>query len=229
MKKCELCNGYFLTYPSYDRTYCSEECMSLSYKDRFSGKDHPNWQGGKLEKECIECSKNFKVWPKRADAKYCSRACMAENYKGKWAGEDHPRYEKVTVECANCGEELKRKPCFLETYERSFCNSTCQGAWNSENATGKDANNWKGGYEEYYGSNWICQKRKALERDNYECRVCGKERDEIGKNPSVHHIKPIREFDEKENANKLSNLVCLCRKHHGAVEGWNLVPTNAMD
>jgi len=40
----------------------------------------------------------------------------------------------------------------------------------------------------------------------------------------VHHIKPIREFDEPEEANVLSNLVTLCHEHHNIWEGTYLRP-----
>lgn len=86
--------------------------------------------------------------------------------------------------------------------------------------------NWKGGIPDYYGENWPEQREKALERDDYECVICGRGEADLGQEPDVHHIIPIREFDNPAEANYLSNLVTLCKKHHLQVEGWNLLPEN---
>jgi len=80
---------------------------------------------------------------------------------------------------------------------------------------------WKGGGEEYYGKSWKRQRRKARERDGDECVICGD-----GDQVDVHHIRPFREFgvENHERANRLDNLVCLCRKHHAKWEGIPLRP-----
>ncbi|TYL37253.1 hypothetical protein CV102_18270 [Natronococcus pandeyae] len=72
-----------------------------------------------------------------------------------------------------------------------------------------------------YGPNWTKQRRKCLERDDYQCRICGKTETEIGRRPAVHHITPRREFAASEwhQMNALSNLVALCPSCHGTVEG----------
>lgn len=72
-----------------------------------------------------------------------------------------------------------------------------------------------------YGANWNKQRRKCLERDGHECRICGDGVEEIGREPAVHHITPRSEFDESEwrQYNDLSNLITLCPSHHGQLEG----------
>lgn len=81
---------------------------------------------------------------------------------------------------------------------------------------------WKGGGDPYYGENWHDQRRKALRRDEFECQKCGideKEHEEsYGMGLDVHHIVPVREFEEKEEANRLDNLVTLCRNCHNRLE-----------
>lgn len=57
-------------------------------------------------------------------------------------------------------------------------------------------------------------KRQALERDNYECQDCGKTREEIGRNPDVHHMKPVRSFDEESDAHYLENVISVCVQCH---------------
>jgi len=40
----------------------------------------------------------------------------------------------------------------------------------------------------------------------------------IGREPDIHHIKPVREFDDPADAHQLDNVVCLCRSCHRTVE-----------
>lgn len=93
---------------------------------------------------------------------------------------------------------------------------------------GEMNSNWKGGYEPYYGKNWYKQRRAARERDGYECVVCGMPDEEheskFGWRLEVHHIVPVREFDEPEDANRLENLITLCRPHHQMYENLPVRP-----
>jgi len=83
-------------------------------------------------------------------------------------------------------------------------------------------------FEPYYGENWLVQREKALERDDYECRVCGltNEKHQAAHDQSlhVHHIQPLRTFDEAEEANNIENLVVLCQSCHKQWEGIPLQP-----
>ncbi|MFB6312279.1 MAG: HNH endonuclease [Salinirussus sp.] len=59
----------------------------------------------------------------------------------------------------------------------------------------------------------------TLERDDFTCVICGATKDEIGRNPDVHHIVPVRRFIEAEAADKTDahvprNLVTLCVTCH---------------
>lgn len=95
-----------------------------------------------------------------------------------------------------------------------------------------------------YGSNWRTQRRKTLERDNYNCVLCGMSNESHITNNNrgldVHHIYKLRKFYDllTENhikllksdkdcsklhskvknitnkANHISNLVSLCRNCH---------------
>ena len=79
---------------------------------------------------------------------------------------------------------------------------------------------WRGGHHKYYGPNWDFQRRKALERDHYACKKCGKTRKEDI--IQVHHIMPFGEYglENYREANKLINLISLCNGCHSIVE-WN--------
>jgi hypothetical protein len=68
--------------------------------------------------------------------------------------------------------------------------------------------------EQAYGSGYHSKRSEVLERDSYECRVCG----EI-ENIHCHHIKPRREFEKIGDSNTLDNLIILCNSCHSTFEG----------
>lgn len=74
----------------------------------------------------------------------------------------------------------------------------------------------------YYGSEWPHQRKKAIERDNHECKFCGlTEQEHIaihGRSLDVHHVTPLGEFEETRVANRLSNLITLCFNCHRSIE-----------
>jgi len=61
----------------------------------------------------------------------------------------------------------------------------------------------------------------VFETNEYCCRVCETHQDEIGREPSVHHITPRGCYsdDEWRDFNKLTNLISLCPSCHGTFEG----------
>jgi len=73
-----------------------------------------------------------------------------------------------------------------------------------------------------YGPSWYKQRKKARERDDYSCRICGDGKEELSRNPAVHHIRPKYMWnvqEEHEEMNSLDNLVTLCYSHHQLLEG----------
>lgn len=74
---------------------------------------------------------------------------------------------------------------------------------------------------EGYGLNWTKQRRRCLERDDHQCRVCRIDQSELDRELAVHHITPRLEFEDGNwrEMNDLSNLVSLCPSCHGTFEG----------
>jgi len=223
---CDYCGKEFLRRPSHikrrnkSRNYCSRECKNKDQTERE-----------KVKAVCTTCGKEFEKYEgqvRNDDRHFCSRECF-ENRPMK--GENNPNWKGglAIVECRYCNEEFEVKPARKD--EAIFCSHKCYGKWLSENVKGENhplygetlekmqgERNpaWRGGYEPYYGENWHPQRRKALERDNHTCRVCGMEED--GREHDVHHIVPRREFDTVEEANILDNLITLCRSCHGRAD-----------
>lgn len=120
-----------------------------------------------------------------------------------------------------------------KTYTRRF------GSWNNairkagyepippgDEATGEEHPRWKESSEfpDYYGPNWCDARREVIERDGRKCRVCGTDSKGGERSLDVHHITPARKFNDSgevdfEEMNDLSNLVTLCRRCHGTLEG----------
>lgn len=96
--------------------------------------------------------------------------------------------------------------------------------------SGEDHPCWNGGHAGYYGPNWGRQRKKALERDDFQCVGCGRSREgqyELwGSDLEMHHKRPLTTFpfvdDEYnrdwEEANALSNLMTCCNACHPAFD-----------
>lgn len=114
-----------------------------------------------------------------------------------------------------------------EIAERLGCSEMTVSMWFDRHdievirPSGEDHPSWKGGYEGYYGKSWHQNRKKAIERDDGECVICGAD-DRI----EVHHITPFRKFglENEKEANRLENLLTLCPDCHGRWEGIELRP-----
>jgi 5-methylcytosine-specific restriction endonuclease McrA len=66
----------------------------------------------------------------------------------------------------------------------------------------------------YKSREWMALRKKALERDHFECQRC-KDLGKYHKAECVHHVKEVKPFPHL--ALSLSNLKCLCNACHNAV------------
>lgn len=177
---------------------------------------------------CEECGSDVKYKQRREGCEhFCSKECESD-YREKNGrligvdGEDHPSAKGEVIECDICGVEFYCKASQLE--RRRFCSQSCLAKHNS-NRTGRDHHRWKeGAGRENYAGVWWANRKQALERDDYECQICGRGEEELGRNPDVHHIIPVHEFDELSEMHAVENLITLCRQHHDKWEGLYLQP-----
>jgi DEAD/DEAH box helicase domain-containing protein len=67
-----------------------------------------------------------------------------------------------------------------------------------------------------YGLDWPRISLAVRTRDRYRCQVCGVP--EAGREHDVHHKIPFRSFSSAAEANRLENLITLCRADHRKAE-----------
>ena len=190
----------------------------------IKGKANPRYKSYKVK--CFICRKEIvrkNCFVKKFNHFFCSPECQGK-YKKTLIGKisSHWKGGDITVKCTQCGNNLKRRKSVVEKSKtkRFFCNQKCASIWKADNLIGSLIYNWKGGYDGYYGLNWLKQRRKALERDNRTCKICKRTQRTLGKNPDIHHITPFEQFTIKRyiEANELSNLICFCNSCHKKVE-----------
>lgn len=185
---CDNCGDTVRRKPSSIKRYKNFFC-STGCKSEYEKSE-------RLEKECDNCESEFTT-PPWEDAIYCSENC-ARGTK--------------SLNCKYCEDDYE----VGRAADSTFCSKECQHNWQRENWTGEDGPNWSGGWKKYYGAGWQEFRRKTRKRYNHTCQCCGKSCKE--KHHDVHHIEPVREFDNVEDAHFDDNVTLLCQKCHRIVE-----------
>lgn len=217
-RTCDHCGDSF--YSDYAKKYCTSDCLHRS--DSYSGENHPNYKGAKETTSCDLCGVTFEYYPSNKKGLYCSDCVEKADWRTlpditgannlRWSGGQKTRESDV------CGEPVTRHP---SNYSGgvTLCVDQCRRRWLSKTSTGEGHPNWKGGGNEAYGQGWAAARRRTLERGDHTCLICGTTKEELGRNPVVHHIVPVRSFVETPGADKTDahaqrNLVTLCVSCH---------------
>lgn len=199
---------------------CSATCSRLLNAKVRTGIKRPGVGGmtrkSATELACTICGKSFPVSPIQAhrQQKTCSRECRLKQLSKSKGG-------LGDGVCENCNATFKTSRYHIRRGQR-FCSDECRKKWfSSQTPTGKDNPYWRGGHSGYYGPSWQEARRKVWKRDEERCRHCHKSSDELGYRPIVHHKIPFKKFGvaNHEKANRIANLVCLCRSCH-MIEEW---------
>jgi len=221
-RECDRCGEQF--YCEYERKYCSEECKEEAVS--YVGEANPNDSGGKRQTECEICGSEFDYNASEKPGLFCSDCVENEQWRNPpvITGSDHPRWNggKLTLACDECGVPVERYPNQV-TGEVTLCSRECHASWLSDEFTGEGHPNWRGGGNADYGKGWNAIRERALKRDGHECVHCGATADELGRNPDVHHVVPVRVFVEtpvltEQDAHTLDNVVSLCPACHRRAE-----------
>jgi endogenous inhibitor of DNA gyrase (YacG/DUF329 family) len=181
--------------------------------------ENPNWSGGKVQLECLECHKPFEVHPVevRRGRKFCSTECGYENKR-----------RQIRFNCEVCGKEVsQRSSDYKKSKKHHFCSNACFGKWSSMNLVGrnnhafgkkqnvehvekrikkgKDHYNWKDGRTIHNGYVYITlDNRRVYEHILVAEEALGRK---MKKGEVVHHI----------NGNKSDNRNCnllICDKSY---------------
>lgn len=187
-KNCKNCGDEMCVRPSRKgKKYCSKRCYERA-------------RGNIMTAECVSCKQMFSyLESQRENAKYCSVDCMDK---------------KVTVKCANCGEQTKEHAYRVKQTERHYCDQECY----LEGHRGENHHCWKGGVERGPQAVWDRIRKIVLKQDGEQCIKCGilrgDHKNEYDQDLHVDHITPLSEFDDWREAHKFSNLQTLCVKCH---------------
>lgn len=208
-----------------DKIFCSRECYDLH---RISVRES-------RAKQCETCGASF-IPAGGTSPRFCSWGCRLEAKRGK------------PIHCLMCNglftpvkKIMRGDRVAWISYNpkdgRATCSHECHIQWIktnpdrkrkiSEAFTGELHPNWKGGRSwasntSYRGSEWEKIAERARRRDGHACQKCGLNRAEseikFGRELDVHHIVPFHNWPNAKKANRLSNLITLCKSCHRAEE-----------
>lgn len=129
-RTCGVCNIIFNISPAFvargGGKYCSRKCKAMAQSIRMKTikpEDHPHWQGGKIEKQCLTCGKPIliKRCLKNRDS-FCSKSC-ANSYHSR------SRVKKgIILQCKVCGKDFYRVPSAVNRTEKKplYCSQRCR-------------------------------------------------------------------------------------------------------
>jgi len=206
------------------------------------GKDNSNWRGGKVNKNCSYCGKEYEVYPCRFNiSKFCSVSCGAkerkftEETKQKISkaqlGKKLSEITKQKIRAKLMGnkntmgrilsEEHKRK-LLLVNIGRKFSEESKKKMSKIRKGrfTGEKSGKWKGGItpinekirKSFRYKEW---REKVFKRDDYTCQACkNKSRGDI----NAHHIKSFADFPKLRY--RVNNGITLCEKCHKLTDNY---------
>lgn len=163
-----------------------------------SGDKNPNWKGGKVEKVCAVCGKQYQVKRVNSSSRFCSLQCFGISQRGKTVNREPKRETKT---CCVCGSPFsvfrshaKRMKC---------CSKSCSNEMRSSLMKGDGNPNWSGGLSRFpYPWDFRETSKKVIERDGFICQNPGC--DGTDERLTTHHIN----YDKQDCSQE--NLICLC-------------------
>lgn len=98
-----------------------------------SGDKNPNWKGGKIEKVCSVCGRQYQVKRANSSSRFCSLQCVGISQRGKTVNRELKRVLKI---CCVCGSSFS---VFLSHEKRhKCCSKQCSNIMRSSLMKGKE-------------------------------------------------------------------------------------------
>jgi 5-methylcytosine-specific restriction endonuclease McrA len=223
-----------------ERSFCSYECRDEWQRENFVGEGNPAWDA--VAVVCEVCGDEYYTPQHTKDStRYCSVPCRRIGHAQTISGTGNGNWKpNAYIDCKQCEETFGVWPSIIDL--RKFCSWECKKQWEDENWIGEDHPNYQGGPSpQLVGSAWFSAggpREQALERDSYECQVCGMTNEEhertVGQALDVHHIRPRQAFVDdgvydEERGDRLSILITMCRECHARWEDVQLRPMRGGD
>ncbi len=163
-----------------------------------SGDKNPNWKGGKIEKVCSVCGRQYQVKRANSSSRFCSLQCVGISQRGKTVNRELKRVLKI---CCVCGSSFS---VFLSHEKRhKCCSKQCSNIMRSSLMKGEGNPNWSGGLSRLpYPWDFRETSKRVIERDGFTCQNPGC--DGTDKRLTTHHIN----YDKQDC--RQENLICLC-------------------
>lgn len=215
---CSICGKEFLARRRVKdgNRYCSKECqykgISIYRTGKFTGKDNPTYKE-KIKLTCLKCGKDYFVYPSRlknGPSNYCSKECQYADRHGKYTGRNSPRWNENTYVnkiCECCGKEFVTKRTLHEIGYGKYCSKECR----KQMTCGEHAHNWRGGIQYAPYCHKFTREFRTRVREFFgnKCLICGKEKEENGRNLDVHHVDYDKEGACCENEHPLFVTLCI--------------------
>ena len=226
---CDECGDEF-----FDKGSANKYCDDCRHEAHYVGETAPNYSGAKEKTKCKECGEDFSYYPSDKKGVFCSQcvengASVATSGRfGRENGADPAtanggkKSRLVELTCSVCEDTFEREEWRIRSRDAAdnpVCGPECSAELTSERMKGENNPRWNGGvnWDRKYGKKWEEVREIVYERDNGCCQICETSDNEL----SVihgHHIIPVDEFEEDEDAHYKENAVLVCPSCHPKVE-----------
>lgn len=207
-KPCEFCGESFACLNS-TQVARNRYCTVHRSRNKSGTPKGDTYARGLLETTCADCGakcQQHRAQRRKGKIPRCRKCARTDRQVRARARRDPSN--TLDVSCVICGHKFARKKERVARSQVVTCSVKCRGAARTKGLT-KIRRHLRVLGKFNYGEGWRKNRRLALLRDSATCQKCGDT-----KTVEVHHIVRFRDFCVPAEANDLSNLVVLCRKHH---------------
>ena len=193
---CEHCGVNFVKTKGNitgKRSFCSRKCKDEWQREGLKGDNNP-FKNKKHSEESILKMKKTQ---------------LEKGLRGK----NNPRYNRVLVNCEECGESVLKIPYSVSRSKHQYCSKKCKDIGRAREVVGKNNPNYNPNLsdEDRISRTKILGyahfKNSVIRRDDFKCVIC-----ESDENLVVHHLNSYHW--DKDNRLNPDNAVVLCYDCH---------------